>query len=93
MSPSFSAIPISEHVHWVGAIDWDLRDFHGYATSRGTSYNAYLISGNEPVLIDTVKAPFRDEMLARIASVMDPARIRTIISNHAEMDHSARCPR
>lgn len=83
-----NAIKISENVYWVGAIDWALRDFHGYTTSRGTTYNAYLIMGEKPILIDTVKAPFFDEMMARIKSVIDPEKIEYIISNHAEMDHS-----
>ena len=39
-------------------------------------------------LIDTVKAPFFDEMRERIASVIDPEKIDYIVSNHAEMDHS-----
>jgi flavorubredoxin len=84
----FKAIQISERVYWVGAIDWGMRDFHGYSTSYGTTYNAYLILGEKPVLIDTVKTAFFDEMMARIRSVIDPAKIRYIISDHAEMDHS-----
>jgi len=87
-SSSFSAVRVSEHVWWVGAIDWGLRDFHGYSTERGSTYNAYLVMGEYPVLIDTVKAPFRDEMLARVASVTDPANVKVIVSQHAEMDHS-----
>jgi len=39
-------------------------------------------------LIDTVKAPFKDQLLARIASVVDPKKIDYIVCNHAEMDHS-----
>lgn len=92
MNTAFNAIKITEHVYWVGAIDSELRDFHGYNTSRGTTYNAYLILGDTPVLIDTVKAPFYDEMMARIASVIEPQKIEYIISNHAEMDHSGCLP-
>ncbi len=82
------AVQISEKVYWVGAIDWNLRDFHGYATHRGTTYNAYLVLGEKPTLIDTVKKEFYDEMMQRIQSVLDPKKIQIIISNHAELDHS-----
>ena len=82
------AVQISEKVYWVGAIDWNLRDFHGYATHRGTTYNAYLVLGEKPTLIDTVKKEFYDEMMQRIQSVLDPKKIKIIISNHSELDHS-----
>ena len=89
----FDAIRVSEHVYWVGAIDWEIREFHGYSTSRGTSYNAFLIVADEVTLVDTVKAPFFDEMFARIATVTDPSNIKVVISNHSEMDHSGCLPR
>ena len=88
MNEVFKAAKITDRVYWVGAVDWALRDFHGYATSRGTTYNAYLILADKITLVDTVKAPFKQEMMARIASVINPANISYIISNHAEMDHS-----
>ncbi len=82
------AVKISDKVYWVGAIDWNLRDFHGYATRRGTTYNAYLVLGEKPTLVDTVKKEFYDEMMQRIKSVIDPKKIQIIISNHSELDHS-----
>jgi flavorubredoxin len=88
MGGPFKAVKISDHVHWVGAIDWNVRDFHGYMTKRGSTYNAYLVMADKITLMDTVRAPFREEMMARIASVVDPADIQYIISNHSEMDHS-----
>ncbi len=92
MPQSFHATKITDDVFWVGAIDWAIRDFHGYATSRGTTYNAYLILADKVTLVDTVKAPFKSEMLARIASVVEPERIHYIVSNHTEMDHSGCLP-
>jgi len=86
------AIKVSEKVYWVGAIDWNLRDFHGYETPRGSTYNAFLVMGDKPVLIDTVKAPFKSELIDRISSVIEPSKIRYIISNHTEMDHSGLLP-
>ncbi|MBN2803673.1 MAG: FprA family A-type flavoprotein [Deltaproteobacteria bacterium] len=93
MSRGFEAVKISEHVYWVGAIDWKLRNFHGYETSRGSTYNAFLIIADRVTLIDAVKPNFYDEMMDRISSVIDPSQIDIIVSNHAEMDHSGSLPR
>ena len=86
------AVEIKKGIYWVGAIDWNLRSFHGYTTQRGTTYNAYLIVDEKIALIDTVKAPFVPEMLQRIKSIINPERIDYIISNHVEMDHSGGIP-
>ena len=90
---NFQAVKVTEKVWWVGAVDWHLREFHGYRTSRGTTYNAFLVLDEKVTLIDTVKAPFFEEMRERIASVIDPEKIDYIVSNHAEMDHSGCLPR
>ena len=87
------AVQIRENIYWVGAIDWSMRNFHGYQTGRGSTYNAYLIiDGDEVTLIDTVKKEFADELLSRISSVIDPSKITPIVSNHTEPDHSSALP-
>jgi flavorubredoxin len=86
-------IKIKENIYWVGAVDWDIRNFHGYATQRGTTYNAYLIVDEKITLIDTVKHYLYDEMIARISAVIDPTKIDYIVSNHVEMDHSGGLPK
>ena len=86
------ALEIQKGIYWVGAIDWSMRSFHGYQTGRGTTYNAYLIIDEKIALIDTVKESFADELLARIQSVIDPAKIDYIISSHVEPDHSGALP-
>jgi len=83
---------IREGIYWVGAIDWDLRNFHGYLTQRGSTYNAYLIIDEKITLIDTVKAHFSKEMFKRISGVIDPSKIDYVVSNHVEMDHSGALP-
>ncbi len=92
MKELLNAVKLTEKVYWVGAADWEIKSFHGYATERGTTYNAYLIMDKKITLIDTVKTAFRDELLARISSVIDPAQIDYIVSNHSEMDHSGCLP-
>ena len=81
-------VELKKGIYWVGAIDWNIRDFHGYSTPYGTTYNAYLILDEKNVLVDTVKAPFYLEMLGRISEIIDPSRIDVVVSNHVEMDHS-----
>ena len=87
-----SAIEIKPNVYWVGAVDWNLRYFHGYLTPRGTSYNAYLVMDEKITLVDTVKNYLFEDMLANIKEVVDPARIDYVVANHVEMDHSGSLP-
>lgn len=86
------AIEIKPDVFWVGGIDWNERNFHGYTTERGSTYNAYLILDEKITLIDTCKKPFTGELIERIGTIVDPASIDYIVSNHVEMDHSGGLP-
>jgi len=81
-------VSVADKIYWTGYIDWNLRNFHGYSTPSGTTYNSYLIIDEKVTLIDTVKNYGFADMLSRIKEVVDPLRIEYIISNHAEMDHS-----
>jgi flavorubredoxin len=81
-------IEIADGIFWVGAIDWNIRDFHGYSTEAGSTYNAYLILDDRITLIDTVKREFADELLAKVNQIVEPRKIDYVISNHTEMDHS-----
>ena len=86
-------VEIKPDIYWVGGIDWNIRNFHGYLTQRGTTYNAYLIVDKKITLVDTVKHYLFDEMLERIKAIVDPSKIDYIISNHVEMDHSGSIPK
>ena len=86
------SIEIKKDIFYVGAKDWNVRNFHGYLTSRGTTYNAFLILDEKIVLVDTVKESRNHEMLERIKEIIDPSKIDIIISNHVEMDHSGGLP-
>ena len=86
-------VEIANGIYWVGVIDWNIRDFHGYSTYQGSTYNAYLILDDKITLIDTVKKPFADELLTNIGQIVDPKKIDYVISNHTEMDHTGGLPR
>ena len=80
------AVELARGVYWVGAIDWNGRDFHGFTTPEGTSYNAYLVRGDETAIIDTVDPPFwpvLERNLERLGATPD-----YVIASHAEQDHS-----
>lgn len=81
---------VLDDIYWVGAVDWDVRTFHGftYSTHRGTTYNSYLIVDDKIALVDSVYAPFAAEMMARIREVVPPEKIDYVIANHVETDHS-----
>lgn len=83
---------IKPDVYWVGAIDWNVRDFHGYSTPAGSTYNAYLVVDEKTVLFDTVKKPFAKDLISRITEVVVPKRIDYIVVNHVELDHSGALP-
>ncbi len=83
---------LKKGIYSVGAVDWNVRSFHGYSTNRGATYNAYLIVDEKIALIDTVKAPFAQELIDRVSEIVPPEKIDYLISNHAEMDHSGAIP-
>jgi flavorubredoxin len=85
-------IEIKKNIYWVGALDWNIRDFHGYSTPKGTTYNAYLVIDEKIALFDTVKQPFKKDLLDSISKVVDPKKIDYLVVNHVEMDHSGAIP-
>ncbi len=88
----YKPVEIAKNIYNVGCRDWDIRDFHGYSTYQGTTYNAFLIMDEKIVLVDTVKKEFSKELLDNISKIVDPEKIDIVISNHTEMDHSGALP-
>ena len=85
---------IKKGIYWVGAVDWNIKSFHGhtYTTQRGTTYNAYLIVDEKIALVDTVYGPFANEMIEKIKYIVPLEKIDYIIANHVETDHSGALP-
>ena len=86
------AVEIKKDVYWVGVKDWNLREFHGYNTPDGSTYNSYLIMDDKITLVDGVKAYMTQEQLARVRSVVDFGKIDYVVVNHVEQDHSGSIP-
>jgi len=83
------ATEIKPDIYWVGAIDWSIRDFHGYMTPNGSTYNNYLILDEQVTLVDSVKHSFSHVTLDNIRSLVDPSAIQNLIVNHIEPDHAS----
>lgn len=80
-------VEIKPGVYWVGVVDWNIRNFHGYVTKYGTTYNSYLIRSDKTVLVDTVKAGFEDELFDKL-DALGVDRLDYLVVNHIEMDHA-----
>ena len=83
---------LADGIFSVGYVDWTVRDFHGYRTEHGSTYNSYLILDEKNTLIDTVKAPYVETFLEHISACCSPEEISYIVCNHAEPDHSSALP-
>ncbi|MCD1653839.1 anaerobic nitric oxide reductase flavorubredoxin [Treponema zuelzerae] len=83
-------IPVKNNVSWVGKIDWELQKFHGdeYSTTKGSTYNSYLIREEKNVLIDSVWKPYAKEFVENLKAEIPLEKIDFIIANHGEVDHS-----
>ncbi|MCR4429707.1 MAG: FprA family A-type flavoprotein [Tepidanaerobacteraceae bacterium] len=82
---------IRDGVYMLAAAHWERRLFDSLIPlPDGTSYNAYLVEGQEKTaLIDTVD-PMKADFL--MGHLQDVKNIDYIISNHAEQDHSGCIP-
>ena len=85
-------ITLKDGIEWVGYIDWTVRDFHGYKTESGSTYNAYLIRDEKCAVIDAVKGPYVQKLIDRIQALTGLDTIHYVVCNHAEPDHSGGLP-
>ncbi|NCD24831.1 MAG: FprA family A-type flavoprotein [Deltaproteobacteria bacterium] len=88
-----SATEIKKGIYWVGIVDWNLHDFHGYSqASQGTTYNAYLVVDDKITLFDSVPAKFQMDLYHQIRPIVPLEKIDYIVCNHVEPDHSGALP-
>ncbi|MDY0275165.1 MAG: FprA family A-type flavoprotein [Desulfomicrobium sp.] len=86
-------VEIKKDIYWVGVVDWNIHDFHGYSRSpQGTTYNAYLVMDDKITLFDSVPAPFQMDLYHQIRSLIPLEKIDYIVCNHIEPDHAGAMP-
>ena len=59
---------LKDGVYWVGVVDWNIRDFHGYITNRGSHLQRIPNSRRENSVGDTVKHPFAENLFSKSPS-------------------------
>ncbi|MBD2258740.1 diflavin flavoprotein [Pseudanabaena sp. FACHB-2040] len=73
----------------IRCLDWDRSRFDiEFALNNGTTYNSFLIEGQQTALVDTSHSKFRDLYLNLLQDELTLARLDYLIVSHTEPDHS-----
>ncbi len=88
-----AAVEITKNIYWVGVVDWNIHDFHGYSRApEGTTYNAFLVLDDKITLFDSVPQKFQLDLYHQIRSILPLEKIDYIVCNHIEPDHAGAMP-
>lgn len=80
---------VTDDVKWIGVLDPDLVTFDVVMeTKYGTTYNSYFVNDEAPTIIETVKERYWEVFETKIKTLTSPEKIKYIILNHTEPDHS-----
>ncbi|CEJ44936.1 diflavin flavoprotein [Umezakia ovalisporum] len=86
---TIQTVEIAPNTTAIRSLDWDRDRFDiEFGLQNGTTYNSYLIRGEQTVLIDTSHQKFRQLYLDTLKSLINPKIIDYIIVSHTEPDHS-----
>ncbi len=81
-------IKLNEKTYWVGKNDNRDVPFHRLILTKGTTYNSYLLDTQLPTIIDTVDMQFGKEYVENLEKLISLDKIKYIVINHTEPDHS-----
>ncbi|WP_066423861.1 diflavin flavoprotein [Anabaena sp. 4-3] len=82
-------VEIAPNTTAIRCLDWDRDRFDiEFGLQNGTTYNSYLIRGEQTVLVDTSHQKFSQLYLDTLKSLVNPKTIDYIIVSHTEPDHS-----
>jgi flavorubredoxin/flavin reductase (DIM6/NTAB) family NADH-FMN oxidoreductase RutF len=86
---TIQTVEIAPNTTAIRSLDWDRDRFDiEFGLQNGTTYNSYLIRGDQTVLIDTSHQKFRQLYLDTLKGLVNPKTIDYIIVSHTEPDHS-----
>ena len=80
---------LANNIYYAGVNDRQKHLFENlWPLPFGVSYNAYLITGQQNILVDTVDSGFSEVFLEKIEKVLAGRSLDYLIVNHMEPDHS-----
>ncbi|MUG97806.1 MBL fold metallo-hydrolase [Scytonema sp. UIC 10036] len=86
---TMQVVDIASDTTAIRSLDWDRDRFDiEFGLQNGTTYNSFLIRGEQTALVDTSHEKFRQLFLDTLKGLVNPADISYLIISHTEPDHS-----
>ncbi|HEM55993.1 MAG TPA: FprA family A-type flavoprotein [Thermodesulfobium narugense] len=79
---------LADSLYDIGALDWEIRDFHGVYTPQGSKYNSFLLLDEKIAIIDSVKECYGKEAICKIKEIIKERDVDYLVSLHTEPDHA-----
>ena len=84
---------VTDDLYWVGGDDHRLSLFENiHPIYHGVSYNAYLLTDEKTVLVDTADWSVGRQFLENVEGVLGERNLDFLLINHVEPDHAASIP-
>ena len=86
---TMQTVEIAPRTTAIRSLDWDRDRFDiEFGLQNGTTYNSFLIQGEQTALVDTSHEKFRQLYLDMLIGLIDPTQLDYLIISHTEPDHS-----
>lgn len=86
---TIETVAIAQETMAIRSLDWDRDRFDiEFGLQNGTTYNSFLIRGQQTALVDTSHQKFRQLYFDVLTGLINPTEIDYLIVSHTEPDHS-----
>jgi len=86
---TMQTVEIGSETTAIRSLDWDRDRFDiEFGLQNGTTYNSFVIQGEQTALIDTSHEKFRELYLDMLMGLVNLAQLDYLIISHTEPDHS-----
>ncbi|MEH2251452.1 diflavin flavoprotein [Nostoc sp.] len=86
---TIETVEIAQETTAIRSLDWDRDRFDiEFGLQNGTTYNSFIIRGEQTALVDTSHEKFRQLYFDTLTGLIKPTEIDYLIISHTEPDHS-----